>query len=87
MYENTKEKKFLFYFLNFTSQVDNSDCIDCGDGLLDDFLYKEEVLTDIPKLNNIAISAEIGGCIRFKMYGDNFIFAEIVEICCCNLFR
>ena len=77
----TLKKFFLFYFLNCVSQVDNSDCIDCGDGLLDGFLYKEVILTDIPKLNNIAISAEIGEYIRFKMNGDNFDFAEIVESC------
>ena len=86
MYENTIEI-FLFYFLNCASQVDNSDCIDCGGGLLDGFLYKEVILTDIPKLNNIAISAEIGECIRLKMNGANFDFAEIVESCCCNLFK
>ena len=77
----TLKKFFLFYFINCASQVDNSDCIDCGDGLLDGFLYKEVILTDIPKLNNIAISAEIEECIRFKMNGDNFDFAEIVESC------
>ena len=82
-----KKKIFLFYFLNCASQVDNSACIDCGDGLLDGFLYKEVILTDIPKLNNIASSTEIGDCIRFKMDGDDFIFAEIVENCCCNLFK
>ncbi len=82
-----KKKVFLFYFLSCASQVDNTDCIDCGDGLLDGFLYKEVILSDIPKLNNIAIGAEIGECIRFKMDGDNFILAEIVENCCCNLFK
>ena len=75
----TLKNFFLFYFLNCTSQVDNSDCIDCGDGLLDGFLYKEVILLDIPKLNNITINAEIGGSIRFKMSGDRPIFAEIVE--------
>ena len=74
-----KKKIFLFYFLNCTSPVDNADCIDCSDGLLDGFLYKEVILSDIPKLNNIAINAEIGGSIRFKMDGDRSIFAEIVE--------
>ena len=73
------KKFFLFYFLNCTSQVDNSDCIDCGDGLLDGFLYKEVIFLDITKLNNIAINAEIGGSIRFKMDGDRSIFSEIVE--------
>tara|TARA_B100000073_G_scaffold302959_1_gene270719 strand:- start:305 stop:562 length:258 start_codon:yes stop_codon:yes gene_type:complete len=83
----TLKKKILFTFLNCASQVDNSGCMDCGDGILDGFLYKEVILTDIPKLNNIAGSAEIGDCIRFKMDGDNFIFDEIVENCCCNLFK
>ena len=82
-----KKSIFLFYFLNCSSKVDNSDCIDCGDGLIDGFLYRGVILTDIPKLNNTAISAEIGECIRFKMNGDNFDFAEIVESCCYNLFK
>ena len=77
----------LFYFLNCDSKVDNSDCMDCGGGLLDGFLYKEVVLTDIPKLNDIAISAGIGECIRFKMDGANFESAEVVNSCCCNLFK
>jgi len=50
-------------------------------------LHKEVIVSDIPKLNNIAINAEIGGSIRFKMNGDRSIFAEIVESCCCNLFK
>ena len=42
-------------------------------------MYKEVILLDIPKLNNIAINGEIKGSIRFKMVGDRSIFAEIVE--------
>ena len=75
----TLNKKKLFYFLNCASQLDNSYYIDCGFELIDGFLYKEVILLDIPKLNNIAINAEIGGSIRFKMDGDRSIFAEIVE--------
>ena len=75
----TLKKFFLFYFLNCASQVDNSDCIDCGDGLLDGFLHKEVILLDIPKLNNIAINAEIRESIRFKIDGDRSIYAEIIE--------
>ena len=77
----------LFSFFSCYSKVDNTDCMDCGGGLLDGFLYKEVALTDIPRLNNIAISAGVGECIRFKMDGDNFDSAEIVESCCCNLFK
>ena len=76
----------LILFFSCYSNVDNTDCMDCGGGLLDGFLYKEVVLTDISKLNDIAISAGVGECIRFKMDGDNFDSAEIVESCCCNLF-
>ena len=68
-------------------QLDNSYYINCGFKLIDGFLDKEVILLDIPKLNNIAINAEIGGSIRFKMDGDRSIFAEIVESCCCNLFK
>lgn len=43
------------------------------------FCIKKVILSDILKLNNIAINAEIGGSIRFKMDSDSSIFAEIVE--------
>ena len=58
----------LFFHLGCTSKTDNTDCMDCGGGLLDGYLYKEVTLTDIPKLSEIAISANIGNCIRFKKY-------------------
>ena len=77
----------LFYYLNCASETSNMDCIDCGSGLLDGFLYKEVTLSDITKLNEIAITTEIGNCIRFKMDGENFDSAEVVEDCCCNLFK
>ena len=34
----------LFFFFSCYSNVDNSDCMDCGGGLLDGFLYKEVAL-------------------------------------------
>ena len=77
----------LFYFMNCTSETSNMDCIDCGDGLLDGYLYKEVTISDITKLNEIAITTEIGNCIRFKMDGENFDSAEVVKDCCCNLFN
>ena len=51
------------------------------------YLFKEITLQDITKLNEIAITTEIGNCIRFKMDDENFESAEIVEDCCCNLFN
>ena len=77
----------LFYFMNCASETSNLDCIDCGDGLLDGYLYKEVTISDITKLNEIAITTEIGNCIRFKMDGENFDSAEVVKDCCCNLFN
>ena len=46
----------LFFFFSCYSNVDNTDCMDCGGGLLNDFLYKVIVLTDISKLNDIGIA-------------------------------
>ena len=69
----------LFFFFSCYSNVDNTDCMDCGGGLLDGFLYKEVAPADISKLNNIAINAEIRESIRFKIDGDRSIFAEIIE--------
>ena len=62
-------------------------CSNSGDGLLDGYLYKEVTLQDITELNEIAITAEIGNCIRFKMDDENFESAEVVKDCYCNLFK
>ena len=53
------------------------DCLNCGDGLLDGYLYKKVTLQDITELNKIAITAEIGNCIRFKMDDENFESAKL----------
>ena len=73
--------------MNCASLVNNAHCIDCGDELLDDFSNKQVTLTEIPLIKNIAINAEIGKCIRFKIDGNNSIIAEIDESCFCNLFQ
>ena len=73
--------------MNCDSKTNNVDCLDCGDGLLDGYLYRQVTLPDIGKLNEIAINTEIGNCIRFKMDGEDFDSAEVVEDCCCNLFN
>ena len=77
----------LFYYLNCASETSNMDCLNCDDGLLDGYLYREVTLQDIIKLNEIAITTEIGNCIRFKMNDEDFESAEVVEDCCCNLFK
>ena len=87
--KNIRKQKILlllFFYLSCTSETDNTSCIDCGGGLLDGYLYKEVTLTDIVKLSEITIDANIGNCIRFKMEGENFHSAEVVEDCCCNLY-
>ena len=77
----------LFYCLNCDSGTSNMDCLNCDDGLLDGYLYREVTLQDIIKLNEIAITTEIRNCIRFKMNDEDFESAEVVEDCCCNLFK
>ena len=74
-----KKKIFILFFMNCASQVNNAYCIDCGDKLLDGSSNKEVTLTEIPIIKNIAINAEIGKCIRFKIDGNNSIIAEIDE--------
>ena len=73
--------------MSCVSQIDNTGCIDCENGLLNGFLNKEVILTDIPKFNSIAVSAKAEEYLRYKKNSDNFIFAEIVKSCCCNLFK
>mgnify|MGYP004382196877 CR=1 FL=1 len=65
----------------------NSDCTDCGGGLIDGYLYKEVTVNDIGSLAEIDISAEVGSCIRFKMDGSDFDNAAIVDDCCCIEFQ
>jgi hypothetical protein len=38
---------------------------------------------DIAGLTNINVTAEIGKCIRFKLDGEDFNDAEVVDDCCC----
>tara|TARA_X000001036_G_C20522717_1_gene742784 strand:- start:342 stop:605 length:264 start_codon:yes stop_codon:yes gene_type:complete len=83
--------KFLFFLiisLSCNTQGDNIDCIECGGGMLDGFLYKDVNLADLTNnLNEVNASASLGDCIRFKMDGSNFSSAEIVDDCCCNLYN
>lgn len=64
------------------------DCIDCGGGLIDGYLFKtvsSEDLASVPDL-------EIESCIRFKYLSlsDNEIDAETITVvndCCCKEFQ
>ena len=77
----------MFCFINCDSNTSNENCLNCGGALLDGYFYKGTTFWDITKLNEIAITTEIGNRIRFKMDGENFNDAEYVEDWCCNLFK
>jgi len=80
--------KILFFILilSCANDTENIECIECGGGILDGYLYKEVSLSDIANLADILPTATIGNCIRFKMDGEDFSSAEIVDDCCCNLY-
>ena len=61
----------------------DSTCTECGGGLLDGYLYKEVTVEDWANLTDINVTAEIGKCIRFKLDGEDFSHAEVVDDCCC----
>jgi hypothetical protein len=50
---------------------------------LDGYLYKEVTVEDIANLTDIDVTADVGKCIRFKLDGEDFSDAEIVDDCCC----
>ena len=61
----------------------DSECTDCGGGLLDGYLYKEVTVEDVASLAEIDVSTNVGKCIRFKMDGTEFSEAIVVDDCCC----
>ena len=83
-------KKSLFIFLFFIScsaPSNNNDCNDCGEGMIDGYLYKKVTLDDITaSLLEIEPSIIIDQCIRYKTDGDEFIDASIVDECCCTIY-
>ena len=74
---------FFFFIGCSTSSSNNTECNDCGGGLLDGYFYKEVSIDDISNLAEINVNVEIGQCIRFKMIESEFSNAEIVDDCCC----
>ena len=71
------------FLLSCGSGTGDSDCTDCGGGLLDGYLYKEVTVEDVASLAEIDVSANVGKCIRFKMDGTEFSEATVVDDCCC----
>ena len=71
------------FLLSCDAGAGDSDCTDCGGGLLDGYLYKEVTVEDVASLAEIDVSANVGKCIRFKMDGTEFSEATVVDDCCC----
>ena len=71
------------FLLSCNSGAGDSECTDCGGGILDGYLYKEVTVEDVAGLAEIDVSANVGKCIRFKMDGTEFSEATVVDDCCC----
>jgi hypothetical protein len=71
------------FLLSCNAGAGDSECTDCGGGILDGYLYKEVTVEDVASLAEIDVSANVGKCIRFKMDGTEFSEATVVDDCCC----
>ena len=89
-----KVNKFiiLHIFLSFIligcgTATNNSECGDCGEGLVDGYLYKNVVVEDITtSLLEIDSSIGLDECIRYKTDGTDFTDAAVVDDCCCSIY-
>ena len=89
-----KANKFivLYIFLSFTligcgTATNNSECGDCGEGLVDGYLYKNVMVEDITtSLLEIDSSIGLDECIRYKTDGTDFTDATVVDDCCCSIY-
>ena len=79
---------FLFFILiGCSTTTSNSQCTDCGEGLVDGYLYKNVVVEDITtSLLEIDSSIGLDECIRYKTDGTDFIDAIAVDDCCCSIY-
>ena len=77
----------LLPLLSCNSGASISDCTDCGGGLVDGYLYKKVTINDLANLTQINVSANIDQCIRFRVDGEDFSSATIVEECCCTIYN
>ena len=72
------------FLLSCDAGAGDSECTECGGGLLDGYLYKEVTVEDVAGLAEIDVSGvTVGKCIRFKMDGTEFSEATVVDDCCC----
>jgi len=72
------------FLLSCDAGAGDSECTECGGGLLDGYLYKEVTVEDVAGLAEIDVSGvTVGKCIRFKLDGTEFSAATVVDDCCC----
>lgn len=77
----------LCFFIACNAPSNNTECNDCGGGIIDGYLYKKVTLEDITtSLIDIEPSINIDQCIRYKMDGIDFTEATIVDDCCCTIY-
>ena len=79
---------FLFFILiGCGTTANNSECDDCGEGLVDGYLYKNVMVEDITtSLLEIDSSIGLDECIRYKTDGTEFTDAIVVNDCCCTIY-
>ena len=79
---------FLFFILiGCDTTTSNSQCTDCGEGLVDGYLYKNVMVEDITtSLLEINSSIGLDECIRYKTDGTDFTDAIVVDDCCCSIY-
>ena len=76
----------LIFLINCGGSNPDSNCTECGGGLIDGYIFTEVTDDNIGTTNlpekNISFD-DIGKCIRVKMDGTDFEDVSIVEDCCC----
>ena len=79
---------FLFFILiGCGTTASNSQCTNCGEGLVDGYLYKNVMVEDITtSLLEIDSSIGLDECIRYKTDGTDFTDATVVDDCCCSIY-
>ena len=77
----------IFILIGCGTATNNSECADCGEGLVDGYLYKNVMVEDITtSLLEIDSSIGLDECIRYKTDDTDFIDAKVVDDCCCSIY-
>jgi len=80
----------ILIILSCDSSTINSNCNNCGEGLVDGYEYKIVTMDDVIESNILEInpSADLEKCVRYKIDNSGaFVEVEIVEDCCCTLYE